>query len=135
MFAVNVHAPLLAIQALSTKMRAQAGGDVVLVGALNIGQSLPLPTAFATTQGALTSMAMASAKELGPHGIRVNVVAAGVLDGGMASRLSNETVEDFKKFSALRRTGRAADVAKVVRWLALENTYMSGKVVPVNGGI
>lgn len=135
LFDVNVRAPFLAIQALAPVMKARNCGDVVLLGALSSGQSLPLPAAFATTQGALTSMAMATAKELGPSGVRVNVVSAGVLDGGLADGLSAETKEDYLKFSALRRIGTAAEVAKVVRWLALENTYLSGKVVPVNGGI
>ena len=43
--------------------------------------------------------------------------------------------EDSESFSAMRRQGTPDEVAEVVCWLALENTYMSGKAIPVNGGI
>ena len=42
---------------------------------------------------------------------------------------------DYRSFSALRRRGTAAEVATAVAWLALENTYMNGKILPVNGGL
>ena len=49
--------------------------------------------------------------------------------------LSKKMVADYKSFSALRRIGTAAEAARAIAWLALENTWMTGKVVPVNGGI
>jgi 3-oxoacyl-[acyl-carrier protein] reductase len=49
--------------------------------------------------------------------------------------VSPELYADFHEFSALRRSGTPAEVARVIAWLALRNEYMSGKVVPVNGGI
>ncbi len=133
--AVNVRAAFVAIQAASSSMAAAGGGDIVLVGALDRAQSLPLPIHFAATQGALSAMTMALAKELGPQKIRVNMIALGVLDGGIGKTLSSKMVADYKSFSALRRTGTAAEAARAIVWLALENTWMTGKVVPVNGGI
>ena len=44
-------------------------------------------------------------------------------------------VSDYRSFSALRRLGTAAEVAAAVTWLALANTYMNGKILPVNGGL
>jgi 3-oxoacyl-[acyl-carrier protein] reductase len=133
--AVNVRAAFMAIQAATPAMAAAGGGDIVLVGALDRAQSLPLPAHFAATQGALSAMTMALAKELGPQKIRINMIALGVLDGGISKTLSGKLVADYKSFSALRRTGTAAEAARAIAWLALENTWMTGKVVPVNGGI
>ena len=42
---------------------------------------------------------------------------------------------DYRRFSALRRTGTPAEVARAVAWLALDNRYMTGRVIPVNGGL
>ena len=43
--------------------------------------------------------------------------------------------KDYETFSALRRPGTADEAAKAIVWLALENTFIQGKVIPVNGGI
>jgi NAD(P)-dependent dehydrogenase (short-subunit alcohol dehydrogenase family) len=44
-------------------------------------------------------------------------------------------LDDYKKHSALHRLGTAREAARSILWLALENRYMSGKVLAVNGGI
>jgi 3-oxoacyl-[acyl-carrier protein] reductase len=133
--AVNCQSAFIACQELAPAM-AQAGeGHLVLVGALDRTQSAPSPVHFAASQGALSAMAMAVAKELGPKGVRINVVALGLLEGGMSREVGEKLVADYKGFSALRRLGRPEEAAKAILWLALENTYMNGKVLPVNGGI
>jgi 3-oxoacyl-[acyl-carrier protein] reductase len=132
---VNVESAYTAVRELAPRMERAGGGDIVFLGALDRTQSLPLPVAFAASQGALAAMTMALSKELGPRGIRVNMIAAGLLGDGLSRGLEPGLLTDYKAFSALRRTGSAAEVARVVRWLACENTYMSGRVVPVNGGI
>jgi 3-oxoacyl-[acyl-carrier protein] reductase len=131
--AVNVTSAYAAVQELAPRMTH--GGDVVFLGALDRTQSLPLPSPFAASQGALSALAMALAKELGPKRIRVNMLVSGLLTEGISKGLDPKLLEDYKTFSAMRRPGTAAEVARAVRWLACENTYMSGKVVPVNGGI
>ncbi len=132
--AVNLRAPYLAVQALLPALTA-AGGDVVLIGALDRTQSVPAPAHFAASQGGLAAMAMALARELGGHGVKVNLVAVGLLDAGLGRELGAAMIADYRSFSALRRLGTAAEVAAAVAWLALHNTYMNGKILPVNGGL
>jgi 3-oxoacyl-[acyl-carrier protein] reductase len=129
---VNVTAPFMLLSALAKR---HAPFDAVLLGALDRGQSLPLPIHYATTQGALGAMTMAVARELGPRGIRVNQVALGVLEDGLSRTLDAAVVQQYLKFSALRRRGTPSEVARAIAWLLLENTYVTGKVIPVNGGI
>lgn len=133
--AVNCQSAFIACQELAPTM-AQAGeGHFVLVGALDRTQSAPSPVHFAASQGALSALAMAVAKEQGPKGVRINVVALGLLEGGLSREVGAKLVADYKGFSALRRLGRPDEAARAILWLALENTYMNGKVMPVNGGI
>ena len=132
--AVNLRAPYLAVQALLPSLTS-AGGSVVLIGALDRTQSVPAPAHFAASQGGLGAMAMALARELGGQGVKVNLVAVGLLDSGIGRELSAAMVTDYRSFSALRRLGTAREVAAAVAWLALENTYMNGKILPVNGGL
>jgi 3-oxoacyl-[acyl-carrier protein] reductase len=133
---VNVTAPFALLRALGPAVAKASGAlDAVLIGALDRGQSLPLPVHFAASQGALSALTMALAGELGPMGVRVNQMALGVLEGGLSRTLDPAVVQQYLKFSALRRLGNAEEVARAVAWLALENSYMTGRVIPVNGGI
>ncbi|MFN7975591.1 MAG: SDR family oxidoreductase [Acidobacteriota bacterium] len=134
-YEVNARSALLACRTLAPAMTRRGGGHVVLTGALAPGQSLPLPAPFAASQAMLGGLAMALGKELGPSGIRVNLVALGLLDSGLSRGIAPKHFEDYLRHSALRRLGTAAEAAKPILWLALRNTYMSGKVLAANGGI
>jgi 3-oxoacyl-[acyl-carrier protein] reductase len=131
--AVNARGALVAVQALADRWTGPA--DVVWIGSLDRTQSLPIPVHVAASQGLLAAATMALAKELGPRGIRVNMVALGPLETGVSRDLSAKLLADFATFSGLRRRGTAAEAAKFAVWLALENTYVSGRTLAVNGGI
>lgn len=136
---VNVQSAFVACQELGPRMAKHqgggGGGHMVLVGAIDRGQSIPLPVHFAASQGALSAMTMALGKQLGPRGICVNMVALGLLEGGLSREISPKLVADYTTFSALRRLGTPEEAARAILWLALENTYMNGEVLPVNGGL
>ena len=147
--AINCHSAWVAVQefVLRYKTESARSGQILFLSALDRTQSLPLPSAFAGTQGKQGAMAMALGKELGPKGICVNLVALGALENGqsgqgsqnsqskMSSALDPKLVGEFKNFSALGRLGQPAEVARSIVWLALENTYMTGRVFAANGGI
>jgi len=130
--AVNVQSAYLTCQWVAARGKRC---DIVLVGALDRAQSLPLPAHFAASQGALTALVMAIAHELGPRDIRINLVALGVLSAGLSAGIAARRRKDYETFSALRRAGTPDEAAKVIAWLALENTFIQGKVISVNGGI
>jgi len=111
------------------------GGDLVFLSALDRTQSLPVPAVFAASQGALSALVMAAAKDLGPRGVRANVVALGLLDAGIGKELDPKLADEYRSFSALRRLGTPEEAAKTITWFALHNTYTNGKVFSANGGI
>lgn len=134
--ALSGRATVIAVQELAKKLiAAQRPGHVVLVGALERAQSLPLSAPFAAAQGMLGPLAMSFAKELGPHGILVNLVAGGLVGAGVSQDLDPEQTRAYEKLSALRRLGKPEEIAAPVVFLALENRYMTGKVLAANGGI
>ncbi|MFO0734872.1 MAG: SDR family oxidoreductase [Labilithrix sp.] len=129
-------ATFLAIRAFSRRLIAEKKpGHVVLVGALERAQSLPLSAPFAAAQGMLGPLAMSFSKELGPHRILVNLVAGGLVGDGVSRVLGPSDVESYKKLSALHRLGTAEEIAAPVLFLALDNRYMTGKTLAANGGI
>jgi 3-oxoacyl-[acyl-carrier protein] reductase len=115
--------------------RGLAPIDIVVTGGLDRTQSLPLPVHYAATQGMLSAMVMSLGHELGRSGVRINMVSFGVMEAGLSSSLASKSRTDYEHFSAMRRVGTAAEAARVITWLALENTYIQGRVVSVNGGI
>jgi 3-oxoacyl-[acyl-carrier protein] reductase len=132
---VAVRAPLFAVQWLAQHVSKERRVDVVVVGALDRAQSLPLPACFAAAEGAKGAMVMALAKELGRKNVRVNAVSVGLLEGGASTALSDAMAKDFAAFSALGRRGTAEEVARVVEFLALDSDFLTGKTIPVNGGL
>lgn len=132
---VNGYSAFVACQELAPRMAKNQGGSIVLVGAIDRAQSMSAPVHFAASQGMLSGMTMALGKALGPRGIRINMVALGLLEGGLSREIAPQLVADYKTFSALRRVGKPEEAARAILWLALENTYMNGEVLPVNGGL
>jgi len=78
------------------------------------------------------------ALELGPKGIRTNVVAPGYIDTPTNAGVvkGRDAVEDMEKSVALGRMGTPEEVADVVVFLMSEESrYMNGSVVEINGGL
>ncbi len=134
-WAVNGRAPFVLCRELARGMSARGRGSIVLVSALDRGQSLPIPVAFACAQGLLGALAMSLAHEVGPRGVRVNVVALGLLERGLSRDLSPVARADYAAYSALRRAGTPEEAAAPIVWLALDDALMNGKVLAANGGL
>jgi NAD(P)-dependent dehydrogenase (short-subunit alcohol dehydrogenase family) len=77
------------------------------------------------------------AKEAGgPANIRVNVVAPGATMAGMAqASISSGKYDRFVAGGAISRFGRAEDVARSVVFLLEPDSYMTGQVITVDGGL
>lgn len=137
MFDVNVRGTFLACRKAAALMRPPggSGGEVVLLGGASGIKPVPAPVHLSAATGALRGMAQALAKELGPHGVRVNLVAPGLLEEGISRHLSAELRQEYLKHCALRRLGRLPEIANVVAWLALDNTYVTGQTIMVDGAL
>ena len=133
---------MMDLTAKSTFVAAQAasrlmtgGGTILIVGSMDGVKAVPAPVHYAAAKGALRAMTQALAQELGKRGIRVNMLAPGLLDGGVASLLPPRLLEDYLKHCALHRVGTAAEVAEVAAWFVRENTYVSGQTILLDGGL
>jgi NAD(P)-dependent dehydrogenase (short-subunit alcohol dehydrogenase family) len=124
-----------ALQCAQQMLHYRLRGALVLVAALDGVLPVPAPAHYAASQAALGGLTLALAKELGPHGILVNLALIGVLDGGIAQDLAPPLRDAYRKYAALGRTGTCVEAARGLRWLALENTYMNGAQWPLTGGL
>jgi 3-oxoacyl-[acyl-carrier protein] reductase len=91
---------------------------------------------YASSKSGLVGMARSITRELGARGITANVVAPGIIETDMTAELPEATLADYKKSIPAGRFATASEVAKVVAWLAGDDSgYISGAVIPVDGGL
>jgi 3-oxoacyl-[acyl-carrier protein] reductase len=91
---------------------------------------------YSTAKAGMIGFTKALAKELGPSNIQVNCVAPGVIDTDMLNPLSQEDKELVREEIPLMRFGQAKEIAKVVLFLAKqESDYITGQVISPNGGL
>ena len=117
---------------LRKMMRKKRGSIVSLssVSALvgNRGQAN-----YAAAKSGIIAASRALAAEVARLGVRVNVVAPGLIETDMTSGLP---MENIKQMIPMARIGRPEEVAKVVRFLCSEDaSYITGQVISVNGGM
>lgn len=91
---------------------------------------------YSAAKSGLVGMARSITRELGSRGITANVVAPGFIETDMTAALPEEQQEQYKKNIPAGRFATPSEVAKVVSWLASdESAYISGAVIPVDGGL
>jgi 3-oxoacyl-[acyl-carrier protein] reductase len=111
-----------------------AGGSVVFVGSRVAAVGMPMGAHYTASKAGLVGLARSLAKELGPRGLRVNVVAPGPMESD--APMPPEARQRFEHGVALRRLGRASDVAGVAIFLASDlAAFVSGETINVDGGV
>jgi 3-oxoacyl-[acyl-carrier protein] reductase len=91
---------------------------------------------YAASKAGLVGMARSMARELGSRGITANVVAPGFVETDMTAALPEATQQDYLGRIPLGRFGATSEIAAAVRWIASdEAAYITGAVIPVDGGI
>ena len=106
-----------------------------MAGSIDGHKPVPASVPYAATKGALEAMVRSLSKEFGAKNIRVNALAPGVLDGGLSSVLPKRLVDDYLSHDALSRRGTLREAAEVFAYFAVENSYVTGRSVAVDGGL
>jgi NAD(P)-dependent dehydrogenase (short-subunit alcohol dehydrogenase family) len=132
---INVKSTFFAVRRAAVHMRSAGGGNIILFGSIDGVKPVPAPVHYAAAKGALAGMTAAMAKELGKYNIRVNLVAPGILEDGMSRVLPETLRQEYVKHCGLKRFGRLDEIAVWAKWLALENTYVTGQTILVDGAL
>jgi NAD(P)-dependent dehydrogenase (short-subunit alcohol dehydrogenase family) len=111
-------------------------GRIVLISSVVGLYGSPGQVNYASSKSALVGMARSVTRELGGRGITANVVAPGFIDTAMTAELPAERQDAYRASIPAGRFGAADEVAGVVHFLASDDAaYISGAVVPVDGGL
>jgi NAD(P)-dependent dehydrogenase (short-subunit alcohol dehydrogenase family) len=135
---VNLRAPFLFTRAAIDPLVA-SGGAVVAVSSLAGLAGWPYSSAYAASKGGLVTMMRSFALELGPRGVRVNVVCPGGIDSPMLDDLDEIVAPDpaaAKRGRGLDDTlARPAEVAATICFLASPDaSHVNGTTLTVDGG-
>ena len=115
-------------------LRRAAAPLVVFITSVAARHGAPSATIYSASKGALDSLTRGLSAELAPD-IRVNAVAPGVIETPFHDKVSTpERMKQFAEKAALRRNGRAEHIAKTIRFV-VENDFMTGETIDVDGGI
>jgi 3-oxoacyl-[acyl-carrier protein] reductase len=91
---------------------------------------------YSAAKGGVMAMVRSLARSLGPHGVRINAVAPGSIDAGMATRYPLERRQKALASIPLGRLGAADDIAyAVLHFASDESAYSTGQWLSPNGGI
>ena len=136
--ALNLKSVFLCVKAVWEEMAARKSGCIINVSSIagrNGGG--PGAAAYSAAKGGLLTYTKSLAKELAPHGIRVNGIAPGVIATPYHERYSpGEVFQRFILQIPLGRAGTAEEVADVIVFLASPAArYILGETIDVNGGM
>lgn len=135
MLGINAKSTFFAVRRVAPVMERGGGGNVVLIGSIDGVKPAPSPVHYAASKGALAGMTTAMAKELGEARIRVNMVAPGILEGGLSRDIPENLLAEYVKHCGLKRVGTLDEIASLVAWLAQHNSYVTGQVMLVDGAL
>ncbi|SFF70000.1 3-oxoacyl-[acyl-carrier-protein] reductase [Halobacillus alkaliphilus] len=132
----NLKGVFLCTKGVTRQMMKQKYGRIINVASIvgvsgNAGQAN-----YVAAKAGVIGMTKSNAKELASRNIQVNAVAPGYITTDMTESLTFEQREQMLSLIPLNRLGEAADVARVVRFLASEDAaYMTGQTLHVDGGM
>ncbi|MGN0065498.1 MAG: SDR family oxidoreductase [Nocardioides sp.] len=127
-----VKSPTLLVRAALPGMRAAGGGRVVLIGSDLADRAPAGMSAYVAAKSAQVGLTKTWAKELGPHGITVNLVQPGWIP---VERHAGIDTSAYETEVPLGRMGRPEDVAATVAHLVSEaGGFITGQRISVNGG-
>ncbi len=134
-FDVYARGVLLTCKAAVSVIKSTKSGNIVIIGSMDGIKTVPSSIHFATSKSALKGMIEAMSKELGDYDIKVNLIAPGIVEGGASVHLSDGLKSEYLKHCSMKRFAKPSEIAEVVAWFALENTYVTGQSIVLNGGL
>ncbi len=128
----NLSSAFYVSQSVVKIMMKQRSGAIVNMSSVvgvsgNAGQAN-----YSAAKAGLIGLTKTLAKELGSRGIRVNAIAPGFINTDMTKDLDTSKFTDF---IPLKRLGEPEDIAKAVKFLAVDSDYITGQVLEVDGGL
>lgn len=134
-FDTNMRGTYNTCKLVGREMLSNQSGKIINISSIWGLRGGSCESVYSASKGAIIAFTKALAKELGPNGINVNVVAPGFIQTDMTKNVTEEIRQEIMDNSALGRLGTPEDVAGVISFLASEKSeFITGQVISVDGG-
>lgn len=135
LFAVNVRGVWQCSKAVMPAMRRQGSGAIVNIASVVAVAGQPGYLHYVASKGAVLSMTKGLAKEVGQHGVRVNVIAPGFVITDATRNRPVEWQQSFLKARAIQREQKPDDLVGTAVYLLSDlAAFVSGQTIVVDGG-
>jgi NAD(P)-dependent dehydrogenase (short-subunit alcohol dehydrogenase family) len=116
---------------------ARSDRSIVLISSILAIRGAAGVGSYCTSKAALHGMALSLAQELGPQGIRTNVVAPGPIVTPLFMEVTTESdSRDLAETVPMRRLGRPEDVAELIAFLTgAASSFVNGQLIAIDGGL
>ena len=135
--ALQFKGPYFFLQAFVGRMAKSGGGSVITISSASVYALLYHHAAYIATKASADALVRCFANEFGGKGVKVNSIAPGLTESPMTAKEMSTPglLEAFIKEYPLGRIGNADDVANAAVWLAGDESFMTGQVLQINGGL
>lgn len=130
----NLRGPVFLMRDFGNEMVRNGAGCIVNVSSVLASKALVGSALYRASKAALEAVTRQFASELGSRGVRVNAVAPGFIETPMTASMTDEMKQKIVGQTALGTLGAPEVVAQAVCAL-IENDYINGAVIPVDGGM
>lgn len=132
----NLKGVFLCTKAVTRQMMKQRSGRIINVASIVGVSGNPGQANYVAAKAGVIGLTKTTARELASRGINVNAVAPGFITTDMTGKLSEDIKAEMLKQVPLARFGEPQDVARVVTFLASEDSsYMTGQTLHIDGGM
>ena len=137
-YSVNVIGPFQMVKAAKEHLLKSTNPCIVNISSIAGIKGIGSSVAYASSKGALNTMTLSMARNLGP--IRVNAVCPGFIEGdwlkkGMGNEMYEGTKKHIQNTAPLRKTCSPKSIAEVIVNLIEKSELMTGQLVTVDGGV
>ncbi len=133
---INFFAATNLAQYISRVMVRQRKGNIVFVSSIAGLDGTPSQYPYAASKSAFIGATKNLARELAEYNIRVNTVAPGIIDTGMAEMIEDRLKQEMLGKMMIKRMGKPEEVANVIAFLVSDlSSYMTGQIIRVDGGV
>lgn len=129
----NLYSVFVTSQEVAKNMISRKSGVIINISSIFGVIGASCESIYSVTKAGIDAMTKSLAKEFSYSNIRVNSIAPGLIDTEMNNDLSEDDIKALEDEIPLGRMGRPEELVATVKML-IENTYITGQVIEINGG-